>query len=53
VRCLNDMLWVLDHVAPTISYTDLATMGAAHGRDFSGGGAIATLQARLRRWERQ
>jgi hypothetical protein len=52
--CLNDMLWVLDHVDPSVSYTDPATMGAAQGRDFSGGSAaVATLQARLRRWERQ
>ncbi|HEY0388674.1 MAG TPA: hypothetical protein VGC71_09550 [Gaiellales bacterium] len=33
--CLNDMLWVLDRVDPSISYTDPAAMGAAQGRDFT------------------
>ncbi|HET7429585.1 MAG TPA: hypothetical protein VFJ66_09020 [Gaiellales bacterium] len=33
--CLNDMLWVVDHVDPSITYTDFAAMGAAQGRDFT------------------
>lgn len=33
--CLNDMLWVIDHVSPAIAYSDPATLGAAQGRDFT------------------
>jgi hypothetical protein len=47
--CLNDMLWVIDHVDPRISYSDPATLGAAQGRDFSAG----TLPATTTRLERR
>ena len=44
--CLNDMLWVIDHVDPRITYSDEATLGAAQGRDFSAG----TLPGRRHDW---
>ena len=47
--CLNDFLWVIDHVDPRITYSDPATLGAAQGRDFSAG----TLRATTTRQERR
>jgi hypothetical protein len=47
--CLKDMLWVIDHVDPRISYSDPATLGAAQGRDFAAG----TLPATTTRLERR
>jgi hypothetical protein len=47
--CLKDMLWVIDHVDPRITYSDPATLGAAQGRDFSAG----TLPATTTRLERR
>jgi hypothetical protein len=47
--CLNDFLWVIDHVDPRITYSDPATLGAAQGRDFSAG----TLRATTTRQEQR
>jgi len=33
--CLDDMLWVVDHVSPAVTFTDPATLGAMQGRDFT------------------
>lgn len=47
--CLNDMLWVIDHVDPRITYSDPATLGAAQGRDLTAG----TLPGTTTRLERR
>jgi hypothetical protein len=47
--CLNDMLWVIDHVDPRITYSDPATLGAAQGRDFSAGTLPVTATGLERR----
>lgn len=33
--CLTDMLWVVDHTNPSLTFTDPATLGALQGRDFT------------------
>lgn len=33
--CLTDMLWVVDHINPAVTFSDPATLGAAQGRDFT------------------
>ena len=39
--CLTDMLWVIDHVSPAVTFTDPATLGALQGRDFTAPPAAA------------
>ena len=31
--CQADLLWVVDHIDPSVTFTDPATLGAAQGRD--------------------